>query len=98
MEPAITTTAAKKGDNPQLATRLHIRSAASTKNWPLEAFGNQMVPYMMVTPAATRLKMAPTIRPVVITARPLSKMPSKVIGDPYGASWYAGMTSGFHSM
>ncbi len=32
MEPAITTTAAKKGDNPQLATRLHIRSAASMKN------------------------------------------------------------------
>ena len=57
------------------------------KNWPLEALGNQMVPYMIVTPAATRLKMAPTISPVVSTAMPLSNMLSRVILFPYGASW-----------
>lgn len=87
MEPTITTTAPTKGGKPQLTTRLHIRRAANMKNWPLAALGNQMVPYMIVTPAATRLKMAPTISPVVITAKPLSNMLSRVILFPYGASW-----------
>ena len=78
----MTTAAAAKGDSPQLTTRLHIRSEASMKNWPLEAFGSQIVPYMIVTPAATRLKMAPTTRPVVMTAKPLSITDSRVMSVP----------------
>ena len=40
------------------------KSAAKGKNCPLDAFGSQMLPYIIVTPTATKENMVPNIRPL----------------------------------